>query len=619
MPRSVNISPALAALGQRQAAAQRQANLELQRRELERQEMASIGALGGSIAGAALAPPGMQAQGAQIGGLLGTRLAGGSTTPAQATYAGMSLGQIMQPTQAEQQQSAYRELYNAEQQQTQPLGTPVEQQQTQPLGTPVEQQQTEAPLVAEPMLEGPPPPLVGPQRPVAAIPMQVPTQDRPLAPQGLQVPKERQPTHEIRLSPMERRIAKTESDLKNAESVLQNRDLSPNAFQIQQNRVLSLRNRLQKQQDDFLQLQEKRITQLSKVERGPKLFTIRQDGDVLSTGLTADEARDVIRNIPANARQGVILEEVGKPLQKRRIEGVQTAFGETLNRLYEAQSPQEVQEIMENTDFSKMRSFDSSRLARLAGERVGRLQQKESGKAEKEIKDLDIKDAYTTLDKKLEEGNIDFKQKDKIEKQLIKREQRELKLAKRKAYKEKEIKSISTKSQLVDIFSTMKDNVDEFGSITGEQAIRGAGAFIKEKLIGQTSSRTKVKKALARLQLILSSDEITGVLSDQDIKFFREGMPALDSPQDFVEDYLDKATSRLRQSWEIEKGSYRNLGRDLQLEAINKLDQKLGITPQETPGRSVQFQPGKSYRVGDRVYTPKNQSEFNAISNAAGR
>ena len=165
----------------------------------------------------------------------------------------------------------------------------------------------------------------------------------------------------------------------------------------------------------------------------------------------------------------------------------------------------------------------------------------------------------------------------------------------------------------------MLDNVDEFGSITGEQAIRGAGAFIKEKLIGQTSSRTKVKKALARLQLILSSDEITGVLSDQDIKFFREGMPALDSPQDFVEDYLDKATSRLRQSWEIEKGSYRNLGRDLQLEAINKLDQKLGITPQETPGRSVQFQPGKSYRVGDRVYTPKNQSEFNAISNAAGR
>jgi hypothetical protein len=669
MPRSVNTSNLQNAFAQLGASNSRLANLEFQDRERRRQERGQIGGIIGGAIGSSGGPAG-----AEAGSMIGSKIAGGDVS---SSAAGARLGRAIatQRSQSEQEdqqkkslaalQQARSDAANQRQIETgetvepsffesfQPAGRtsdqiaqdeslPLQQVSQTPGGfQPVQDQQFIFPqqeqrpgLLNLETSEIDVAPVSSQEASTLPIQQQVgPTQDQiaranqeqsinaglatlrtaPLA-VDQRAPVEGESTARSFIREGENRLAIEEKAL--ADKRLSN---FPQAFAFQQARVNEMRGKIDATKLQIARDESRKRTPTSKE---PTLFSVSRDGETLSTGLNSDEARSFIRGL--DSKKGVILEEVGRPLQKRRGEEGREIFGSTLNKLNQAATPQEVQEIIESTDYTSIGSLQSTRLARLAEKRRTKLQEKESGKAEREIKNLEPDEAYDNLDKKLEAGEISFNQKDKLEKQVLKKEERDLKLRGKKAYKEKEKDSISSRNKVTDILSVIEKNADEFGSTVGEQPLRSVGAFLKEKTIGLTSDRTKVKNALSGLQLFLSSSEIKGVLSDQDIKLFKQTMPSLDSPQGFVEDWVSKIKNRIKESWEVERTSYKNQGRFMDLQAIKRLDSKLGFSTQKNTGPSikqrnppsVQFQSGKIYKVGNTRYKPRNQAELNAIIKA---
>jgi hypothetical protein len=602
MPRAVStagLQNAFANLGQANA---RQAALELQERERRRAEIGQLGGIAGGLVGGAFGGP----IGASLGSVAGSKLAGGDV--AQASL-GSQLGGAVAKRQ--QQLGGRRALTAARQAATQPptqeqptiepsIGALAVQQALAPTQddttgqVPVQSiEQVQPPLL--PVQEQVQPPLL----PADEILPSLDSFSRGISTSSFSpieggVPTQAQPQVDIQpaeparpLSPLEQFTGQMEQQLAVEQAVLNDPRLAefPQAFDAQQNRVQAFQQQLQDAKFQLAKIQEQSFRR-PVPKKGERLFTLREGDNIIRSGITSDEARQLIQSFPR--KQGLLLEEVGRPLQKtRRGVGDASVFGGTINEINRAESPQEIQDIIEATDFGELSSLESTRLSRLAEQKRNRLQGKKSGEIEKKIKDSTLDESYNELDQSLLSGDIDFKQKEKLEKQLIKREERDLKLKGRKAYKEKEQKSINFKIQLADILNTLDDNVDEFGSVLGEQAVSATTSALQEKILGKTSGRTKVKKALARLTQIVSSEEIKGVPSNFDVELLQKGMPKLGDPEALANDYITKIKSRLSDSWVLEKDTFKNLGRELDIKSISRLDNKLGFKGEDIDKTSI--------------------------------
>lgn len=652
MPRPVNTSRLQAAFSQLGQANARQANLELQQREMERQERAATGALLGSIAGGAIGGP----AGAQVGGFLGTRLAGGRATPGQATAAGMALGQAMQPTQQEQQLAAQRELLQARQQPTQqqefervfqpvqvtPEEVAMERQPPQPM---MAQDQDIMTLQAAQVREQPTGVLgletAQPEVPLAPAPT---PQDAAIADQLNKrfrqaavdtTPQQVRPVRQTQQAPtISSYEQKLQSQVEQSQRILSQPGLSDMAIAMEQQNLARARNRFDSFQREKALLQEKARLRGDQA-KDPKLYRIERGGEDVFVG-TANDLLSFKREKGDRAFQ------VGKEGQSlrdlRNIQQLEPAVLEDLTPLQIRERADEVAAGGLFQDRNRAKALKNK--AELESSKNTREVRKETAQLNRQNYSLERSSEIKNKIDDLEgQGLILPEEAQKRRKELFNREQKILKIKEQRAIKAKEREPFLNTLAMQDTLNGILDYKDLFKDIAWENELKKF-TYRFGQATGQTKNRLQeLNNLIAKGQLLFASEMVKGAASESDQQRVNEAFVQLGTAPDtavkVLRDYgtvLNRQVNSQFDEWNQTKDITPLLERYHQ--EFNQKNQLLANTNPDSfrQTQSVQrpalapsqptipaYRQGVTVTVGGKTYKPLNREQYQILIRARQR
>lgn len=528
MPRPVNTSQLQAAFSQLGNANAIQANRQLQQRELDRQERASIGALLGT--GAGLSLTGGSPIGAQVGGLIGTKLAGGRTTPGQVTATGVAIGQAMQPTAAEQQQQASQEIQAAragQEQQRINFDQTFQPVQVTPEQMAIAEGQPQ-PFVADPNRELMRAQLLGVQeQPTGILGLQAqpeavaptPTQDqvqrasqfnelsqlaaeatRPKQVGGGQLPTKGKGV-------LQDFINQQENQLNQERQLLETGNLSPNAFALQKARV----DRMLAGLEDIKQ--KALFSSTGGQAKDPKLYRVERDGKDIFVG-TANQLMSQER-LPSDK-----VYQVGKEGQSLKGFGRQADINKDI---ISELNPREL--LSESNKIAaEAGSYIDRNIANAYRRQAELKAEKNIEGVKKEISNLDrgnyslgkVREIKSSIDSLENNGLVTPKVAEKYREKIIDREKEVIRVKKQRSIPIKERKEFAKTIEMKKVLTEISNYRNLFSDFAFERQGRRVIAKLKQGTGSTVNDEQKINSLIAKGQLLLTSGLVKGAASDKD-------------------------------------------------------------------------------------------------------